>query len=73
MDDPPGLSTRSTIALMDLSARASRMYSTSESDPTTAPLTGSKPLGPELITPDALITATFERRCTPVRCHDTET
>ena len=48
------------------------MYSTSESDPTTAPLTGSKPLLPELITPDALITATFERRRTPVRSHDTD-
>ena len=65
VDEPPGLSTRSTIARMDRSARALRMYSTSESDPTTAPLTGSKPLVPELITPTTLITATFDRGVTP--------
>jgi hypothetical protein len=71
VDEPPGLSTRSTMARIDRSARASRMYSTSESAPTTAPLTGSKPLVPELITPAALITAIFERGVTPAASHDT--
>ena len=58
VDDPPGLSTRSTMARTARSARALRMYSTSESEPTTAPLTGSKPLLPDAMTPTALITAT---------------
>ena len=35
--DPPGLSTRSTIALIELSARALRRYSTIVSDPATWP------------------------------------
>ena len=38
MADPPGLSIRSTIALMELSARALRRYSTSVSEPATWPL-----------------------------------
>jgi hypothetical protein len=71
VDDPPGLSTRSTMARIDRSPRASRMYSTSESAPTTAPFTGSKPLVPELITPVAWMTAIFARRSVPARAHDT--
>ena len=35
--DPPGLSTRSTIALTSLSARAFRRYSTIVSEPVTCP------------------------------------
>jgi hypothetical protein len=35
--DPPGLSMRRTIALMESSARALRMYSTIVSDPRTCP------------------------------------
>ena len=41
VDAPPGLSMRSTIARIDESPRISRMYSTSESEPSTGPLIGS--------------------------------
>ena len=51
--DPPGLSMRRTIALSELSRRAWRIDSMSESDPATAPLSGSKPLRPLLIVPVA--------------------
>src|SRR3954469_9227305 len=46
--DPPGLSTRRTIALMVESARALRRYSTIVSDPPTPP-----PVGPSLLLPAA--------------------
>ena len=51
-DDPPGLSTRSTTALIDGSSFASWMYSTSVSDPAYVP-SGPSPLRPELIVPTA--------------------
>ena len=40
-DDPPGLSTRITMARIDSSSRICRICSTIVSEPTTAPLTGS--------------------------------
>ena len=51
--DPPGLSIRSTSARSELSLRARRMYSMRVSEPTTCPLTGSKPLLPEVMAPEA--------------------
>ena len=45
--DPPGLSTRSTIALIESSSRTCWICLTSVSEPTTPPLTGSKLLFPE--------------------------
>jgi hypothetical protein len=53
IDDPPGLSTRSTIALIESSSRTRRICSTTVSEPTTVPFTGSNPLSPETIVPTA--------------------
>ena len=47
------------------------MYPTSESDPSTGPLTGSKPLSPLTIVPTALTTAMRARRVTPSASHVT--
>ena len=69
-DDPPGLSIRTTSAFAPLS-RASRMCSTSESDPSTGPLTGSKPLSPLTMVPTALTTAMRARRGMPSASHVT--
>ena len=50
--DPPGLSTRSTAALMLSSLRTSRMYSVSLSEPTSVPVGPVPPL-PETMVPTA--------------------
>ena len=63
--DPPGLSMRSTIARTEASRLASRMCSMSVSDPSTAPLTGSKPLLPFTIAPAAYTTAMRGPRLRP--------
>ena len=60
-DDPPGLSTRSTIALMLLSSRASRICSTIVSDPRTVPFSGSNLLLPDAMVPTAYSTAMRDR------------
>ena len=57
-DDPPGLSTRITIARIDSSSRICRICSTIVSEPTTAPLTGSYALLPDAMIPEAWSTAT---------------
>ena len=49
--DPPGLSTRITMARIDSSSRICRICSTIVSEPTMAPLTGSYALLPDAITP----------------------
>jgi hypothetical protein len=49
--EPPGLSIRRTIARIDESRRACRMYSVSVSDPADAPFSGSKPLRPPAMAP----------------------
>ena len=49
IDEPPGLSTRRTIALTPRSSAAWLMYSTSVSEPATSPLRPS----PDAIVPTA--------------------
>ncbi len=52
--------------MIERSFLALRMYSTSVSEPTTAPFSGSMPLRPELIMPYALMTAMRDRPPRPI-------